>query len=114
MGYYALAVAAITHAQAPGRIRRNMPDPVPVMVLGRLAVDQTLQGKEIGRALLRDAVLRTMQAAEIAGIRAFLLHAISKRAKQWYLKAGFLESPLDPMTLLIPVANAEKTLSGNI
>lgn len=113
VGYYALAVGAITHAEAPGRVRRNMPDPVPVMVLGRLAVDQTLQGREIDRALLRDAVLRTMQAAEIAGIRAILVHAISERAKQWYLKAGFLESPLDPMTLLIPVADAEKTLSEN-
>jgi GNAT superfamily N-acetyltransferase len=114
VGYYALAVGAITHAEAPGRIRRNMPDPVPLMVLGRLAVDKTLQGREIGRALLRDAVLRTLQAAEIAGIRAVLVHAISERAKQFYLKAGLLESPLDPMTLLISVAEAEKTLSENL
>lgn len=91
-----------------------MPDPVPLMVLGRPAVDQTLQGRELGRALLRDAVLRTLQAAEIAGIRAILVHAISERAKQFYLKAGFLESPLDPMTLLISMAEAEKNLSETI
>jgi GNAT superfamily N-acetyltransferase len=74
--------------EAPGRVRRNMPDPVPVMVLGRLAVDQTVQGRAIGPALLRDAVLRTLQAAEIAGIRAILVHAISERAKRFYEKWG--------------------------
>jgi GNAT superfamily N-acetyltransferase len=112
VGYYALAAGAIAHAEVPGRIRRNMPDPVPVMVLGRLAVDLTLQGREVGRALLRDAVLRTLQAAEIAGIRAILVHAISERAKQFYLKAGFLESLLDPMTLVIPLGEVEKALSA--
>ena len=70
VGYYALAVGAVAHAEAPGRVRRNMPDPLPVMVIGRLALDQTMQGQSIGAALLRDAVLRTVQAAEIAGIRA--------------------------------------------
>src|SRR5215469_4854945 len=96
VGYYALAVGAVTHAEAPGRIRRNMPDPVPVMVLGRLAVDETAQGRDIGRGLLRDAILRTLQAAEIAGIRAVLVHAISERAQQFYLRAGFIPSPVSP------------------
>src|SRR5216684_3961890 len=63
VGYYALAVGAVTHEDASGRVRRNMPDPVPVMVLGRLAVDQTARGRDIGRGLLRDAILRTLQAA---------------------------------------------------
>ena len=110
VGYYALAAGAIAHASAPGRIRRNMPDPVPVMVIGRLAVDQSLQGQAIGPALLRDAVLRTLQAAEIAGIRAILVHAISERAKRFYEKSGFIPSPLDPMTLMITVAEARKAL----
>jgi predicted N-acetyltransferase YhbS len=66
VGYYTLAVGAVTHTEAPGRVRRNMPDPVPVMVLGRLAVDKALQGRHIGVGLLRDVVLRTVQAAEIA------------------------------------------------
>jgi GNAT superfamily N-acetyltransferase len=87
-----------------------MPDPVPVMVIGRLAVDQTVQGQAIGPALLRDAVLRTVQAAEIAGIRAILVHAISERAKRFYEKWGFAPSPLEPMTLMITVAAARKAI----
>ncbi|HEY6332487.1 MAG TPA: GNAT family N-acetyltransferase, partial [Blastocatellia bacterium] len=90
VGYYALAVGAVTHGDAPGRVRRSMPDPVPVMVIGRLAIDQSMQGQSIGPALLRDAVWRTIQAAEIAGIRAILVHAISDRAKRFYEKWGFI------------------------
>jgi GNAT superfamily N-acetyltransferase len=108
VGYYALAVGAVAHGGAPGRIRRNMPDPIPVMVLGRLAVDQTLQGRRIGSSLLRDAVLRTLQASEIAGIRAILVHAISERAKRFYEDCGFIPSPVDPMMLMITVAEAAK------
>jgi GNAT superfamily N-acetyltransferase len=110
VGYYALAAGAVTHAEAPGRVRRNMPDPVPVMVIGRLAVDQTMQGQALGPALLRDAVLRTVQAAEIVGIRAVLVHAISERAKRFYEKWGFIASPIEPMTLMITVAGARKAL----
>jgi GNAT superfamily N-acetyltransferase len=112
VAYYALAVGAVTHASAPGRIRRNMPDPLPVMVLGRLAVDETVQGQDIGRGLLRDAMLRTLQASDIADIRAILVHAISEAAKQFYAKWGFIPSPVDPMTLMITVAEAVKTLSA--
>src|ERR1035438_5557445 len=81
-GYYALAVVAVAHAEAPGRIRRNMPDAVPVMIIVRLAVHQDHQGRQIGPGLLRDVVLRTLQAAEIAGVRAILVHAISERARK--------------------------------
>ena len=112
VGYYALAVGAVTHADAPGRVRRNMPDPVPVMIIGRLAIDQVMQGHSIGPALLRDAVLRTIQAAEIAGIRAILVHAISDRAKRFYEKWGFIPSPVDPMTLMITLAEAQKAIAG--
>jgi GNAT superfamily N-acetyltransferase len=110
VGYYALAAGAVAHAEAPGRIRRNMPDPVPVMVIGRLAVDRTAQGQALGPALLRDAVLRTVQAAEIAGIRAILVHAISERAKRFYEKWGFITSPVEPMTLMITVTEARKAM----
>lgn len=110
LGYYALAVGAVAHADAPGRVRRNMPDPVPVIVIGRLAVDETAQGQAIGPSLLRDAILRTLQAAEIAGIRAILVHAISERAKRFYERWGFTASPLEPMTLMITVAEARKAL----
>lgn len=111
-GYYSLAVGAVAHAGAPGRIKRNMPDPVPVMILGRLAVDEAFQGRGIGPALLADAVLRTVQAAEIAGIRAMLVHAISERAKRFYEAHGFRASPIDPMTLMITLAEAERILSA--
>jgi GNAT superfamily N-acetyltransferase len=107
VGYYSLAVGAIANADAPGRVRRNMPDPIPVMVLGRLAVDKDFQNRGIGPGLLRDAVLRTVQAAEIAGIRAILVHALSQTAKRFYLKHGFVECPISPMTLIIAVAEAK-------
>jgi len=110
VGYYALAVGAVAHVHSPGRVRRNMPDPVPVMVIGRLAVDQGVQGQAIGPALLRDAVLRTVQAADIAGIRAILVHAISERAKRFYEKWGFIPSPIELMTLMITIAEARKAI----
>jgi GNAT superfamily N-acetyltransferase len=108
VGYYALAVGAVAHTDAPGRIKRNMPDPVPVMIIGRLAIDQSLHGQGIGQALLRDAVLRTLLASDIAGIRAVLVHAISDAAKSFYEKYGFIASTLDPMTLMVPVTEAQR------
>ena len=111
VGYYALAAGAADHASAPGRVRRNMPNPVPVMVIGRLAIDQRYQKRGIGLALLRDAILRTVQAAEIAGIRAILVHAISENAKRFYERTGFIASPVDPMTLMITIAEAAYTLT---
>lgn len=112
VGYYTLAFGAVAQAEASGRARRNMPDPIPVMVLGRLAIDKRIQGQGVGRALLRDAVLRTMQAAEIAGIRAVLVHAISEDAKRFYERCGFQPSPVDPMTLMITLRDAVKALAG--
>ncbi|MDZ4658201.1 MAG: GNAT family N-acetyltransferase [Bythopirellula sp.] len=110
IGYYALAAGAVAHTTASTAAKRNMPDPVPVMVLGRLAVDQSYQGKGIGRGLLRDAILRTLQAASIAGIKAILVHAISTEARQFYERCGFRASPVDPMTLMITLAEAERVL----
>ena len=109
-GYYTLAAGAVAHGEAPGRviIRRNMPDPVPVVVLGRLAVDKAFHGQGVATGLLRDAVLRVVQAAEIAGIRAILVHAISEAAKRFYEKHGFVESPADPLTVMIPVREAAR------
>lgn len=110
VGYYALAAGAVALVRAPGRVRRNMPDPVPVMVIGRLAVDRAYQGRGIARGLLKDAVLRTLQAAEVAGIRAILVHALSEDAKRFYQRHGFLESPVAPLTLMITLADAERAL----
>jgi GNAT superfamily N-acetyltransferase len=111
-GYYTLAVGAIAHAQAPGRFRRSMPDPVPAMVLGRLAVDRAYQGSGIGTGLLRDAMLRTAQAADIAGIRVILVHAISTTAKRFYDRYSFVASPFDPLTVMITLGEAVKLLGA--
>ncbi|WP_153101246.1 GNAT family N-acetyltransferase [Paraburkholderia hayleyella] len=103
LGYYALAVGAIAHQEATSAIRRNMPDPVPVMVLARLAVDARAQGIKLGAALLQDAVGRVQTVAENAGVRALLVHALNDRAKQFYEHYGFRESPVHPMTLMLPM-----------
>jgi GNAT superfamily N-acetyltransferase len=112
VAYYTLAAGAVAHSELPGRVRRNTPDPVPVMILGRLAVDKTLHGHGIGTGLLRDAVLRTLQAAQIAGIRAILVHAISENAKRFYEKYGFIASPADPVTVMITIAEAARLLTA--
>ena len=88
-----------------------MPDPIPVMVLARLAVDSAYQSHGLGSALLKDALLRTIAAAQIAGIRAVLLHAMSDDAKRFYARAGFYECPVDPMMMMITLAEVEKNLS---
>jgi predicted N-acetyltransferase YhbS len=93
VGYYSLAVGSVDHALCPGSVRRNMPAPVPVMILARLAVDMEYGGRHIGTALVRDAVLRTLQAADIAGIRAVMVHALHDRAGAFYASRGFLVSP---------------------
>lgn len=114
VGYYALSTGAIAHSDAPGRIKRNMPDPVPVVVLGRLAVDKSMHGQGVGAGLLRDAVLRTLQAAKIAGVRAILVHAISDAAKRFYEKYGFVASPVDPMTVMITIAETAKIIGTKL
>jgi GNAT superfamily N-acetyltransferase len=111
VGYYALSAGAAAHRDAPGHVRRNMPNPIPVIVIGRLAMDIKFQGRGIGSALLKDAVLRTVQAAEIAGIRAILVHAINESAKRFYEKLGFMASPTNPMTLMMTVRAAALALA---
>jgi GNAT superfamily N-acetyltransferase len=111
VAYYTLAVGAIQCVGALGRVRRNMPDPIPVMVLGRLAVHQRWQKKGVGRDLLADSVMRTVQAAAIAGIRAFVVHALSEEAKRFYEQYGFQSSPTDPMDLMITLKDAQANLS---
>ena len=101
MGYYCLASGALELKNTPASIRRNMPDPVPVAILGRLAIDKTYQGKGIGVALLQDAVIRTAKAAEIVGIRGLLVHALSVEAKAFYEHHGFVVSPTQSMTLIL-------------
>jgi len=110
IGYYSLAAGAILPAQSTGKVRRNMPNPIPVMVLGRLAVDQTWQGQGLGADLLRDALLRTIQAAEITGIRALLVHALHEKAAAFYSRFGFRPSPIQPMTYMLLLDDARSML----
>lgn len=103
VGYYALASGALAAVDAPGRVRRNMPDPIPMAVLGRLAADQNFHGKGIGVAMLKDAVLRVKQAADVMGIRGVLVHAISDEARLFYERFGFTGTPSHPMTLVLSI-----------
>ena len=103
LGYYCLASGALAVTDAPGSIRRNMPDPIPMAILGRLAVDSTWQGKGLGAALLQDAMRRSTQAAAILGIRGLLAHAISLQAKTFYEYHGFVASPTQAMTLVLSI-----------
>jgi GNAT superfamily N-acetyltransferase len=104
IGYYALAAGSVAIQSAPGAIRRNMPDPVPIAVLGRLAVDQNHTGRGIGSAMLKDAILRTLRVANDLGARALLCHAIDDDAKAFYMHHGFVESPTDPLTVLLNIS----------
>lgn len=111
VAYYCLAAGAVGHDQAPSALRRNPPDPVPVLVLGRLAIDQKHQQQGIGTALLNDAIRRSLQAAEIAGVTALLVHALSEPARRFYLSRGFLPSPVQEMTLCLMLATVRQTLA---
>ena len=110
IGYYALSSGAVQVATALGRFRRNMPDPIPVVLLARLAVDRSYQGRSLGRAMLRDAARRVVNAAE-AIIRGILVHAISDDAKAFYLALGFEPSPIEPMTLMVTLTDIRKSLA---
>jgi GNAT superfamily N-acetyltransferase len=99
--YYAMAAGALSHQIANSAVRRNMPDPVPVMVLARLAVDRRAQGIKLGGALLQDAVNRAVVVSQNAGVRALLVHALDDRAKGFYEHYGFQSSPLHPLTLML-------------
>jgi GNAT superfamily N-acetyltransferase len=111
IGYYALASGVVTAENAPGRFRRNMPNPIPVAVLARLAVDHDWQGRGIGRAMFRDAASRVAQAADAIGIRGIVVHAISEEAKSFYVALGFDPSPREPMTLMVTLSNIRAALS---
>ena len=111
IAYYCLASGSVINSTATGRVRRNMPDPIPVMVIGRLAVDKNWQNRRIGYALVRDAVLRTLQVTSIVGIRAILVHAISEDAKRFYEKCGFIASPVAPMTLMVTIPDVKAALA---
>jgi GNAT superfamily N-acetyltransferase len=111
VGYYALATGIVRRADASRRIARNMPEPIPVILLGRLAVDRKEQGHNRGSHLLRDAIARTVQVADIVGVRALLVHALNERARDFYLHHDFEPSPTDPLHLMLPMTDARAIAS---
>jgi len=114
IGYYVLSAGAISHEFTRKSIRRNMPNPLPVLLLGRLAIDKKFHNKGLGSALLRDAMLRTVGIAADAGVFAILVHALSESAKRFYLSRGFVESPLQPMTLFMTLETVRSILAEEI
>jgi GNAT superfamily N-acetyltransferase len=111
VGYYSLAVGQVEYADAPERLRKGLArHPVPIMLLARLAVHKEWQGKGLGRALLRDAILRTVQASAIAGIRALVVHAKDDAAKRNYEQFDFVSSPTDPLHLFVLLKDLRKLI----
>ena len=107
IGYYSLATGVVLRSSTPSNISRNMPDPIPVMILGRLAVDKNWHSHGIGQGLLKDAMLRTLSVSEQVGVKAIIVHAISEQAKIFYLRCGFIESRTDKMMLMISLKNIQ-------
>lgn len=101
VGFYALAAGSVSHQFVSGGLRRNMPDPIPVVVLGRLAIDLAHQGQKLGAALLKDAVLRASAVSQQVGVKALLVHALNDKVKAFYLNYGFQVSPIDDLILLL-------------
>jgi GNAT superfamily N-acetyltransferase len=106
-GYYAMAAGAVSRQLATSGVRRNMPDPVPVMVLARLAVDRRVQGLHLGAALLQDAVNRAVAVSQDAGVRALLVHALHEKAREFYEHYGFQPSPTHPLTLMLRLSSVK-------
>ena len=103
IGYYTIAAGSVVRKEAPGRIKRNMPDPIPALILGRLAVDYRYQGAGMGQGLLRDAVARSINVSEQIGARVLVVHALNNKAAAFYLKHGFATGHLESNTLLLPL-----------
>ena len=110
VGYYCLATGGVARGTVPRKIRHGLPDPVPVMILGRLAVDRAYQRVGIGSSLLMDALQRTLQVSTQVGVRAVLVHAIDDEAKAFYGTYGFIESPAGTQALLLPVESIAQAL----
>jgi GNAT superfamily N-acetyltransferase len=112
VGYYALATGGVERAEAPDRVVRGQPaHPIPVVLLARLAVDSSTQGRGLGRALLRDALIRVAAAANEIGVRALLVHAKDERAREFYMQCGEFEpSPTDPLHLFLLMKDLRKSL----
>ena len=113
VGFHTLTVGEVTQEKAPERLTKGLArHPVPIMLLARMAVDRRWQGQGVGKALLKDAMQRTLQAADIAGIRAFAVHAKDDAAKRFYEHFNFIPSPIDPLQLFVLLKDVRRILAG--
>lgn len=110
IGFYCLSTGAVQHDGAPRVLRRNLPNPTPIVIIGRLAVDKSYQSKGIGRALLKDALLRVTKASELVGVRAVLVHTVDQEAVPFYARYGFRAFPMGNQSLFLPVDEIVKVL----
>ena len=112
IGFHCLSSGALATLEAPGKLKRNMPNPIPVAILGRLAVDIDYQGSGLGHMLLRDASVKVGQASRTLGIRALVVHAKTEGVREFYLRFGFISSPSDPLLLALPIETLVAALSA--
>lgn len=110
VGFYCLAAGAVSHEGAPRKLRQNAPDPVPIVIIGRLAVDKSLQGMGVGRALLKDALLRIAKASDLVGARAVVVHVVDQRAVPFYARYGFRAFPMGNQTLFLTIDEIVRSL----
>ena len=110
IAYYAIAIGSVSRSSAIKKFSRNSPDPIPVIVLARLAIDQRFQRKGIGTGLLKDCFLRSVGVSQSVGMKGLLVHALDENAKRFYTQFGFVPSPIDSMTLMLSIADIEASL----
>ncbi|GAA3894504.1 GNAT family N-acetyltransferase [Leifsonia kafniensis] len=111
-GYYCLSASSLRSEDAPGALKRNMPNPLPVILIGRLAVDGRFAGHGLGASLLQDAVLKSVEAARLVGARALLVHALTEAAENFYTKFGFVRVPHSARVMYLLTADAEATIAS--
>ena len=113
IGYYALASGSVERMEAPGSISRNMPNPIPVIILARLAIDKKYQSQRLGSSLLKDAIQRAVFVSKDIGVRALLVHTLNDEAKSFYQRYGFIESPIDNSVLYVSCKHLYEYFKGD-
>ena len=113
VGYYATSASSVLHADVPKRLTRNMPNPVPVVLLGRLAVDVSQEGKGLGRSLFKDAAQRVNQAADQIGVVAIVVHPITEQARAFWLKQGFVDCPGEHRMMVATLKDIRAVIDGS-
>lgn len=112
LAYYSISASSVLHSEVPGKVKRNMPTPIPVVLLGRLAVDVSLEGKGVGQSLFKDAAHRINQAADQIGIAAITVHPISEKAREFWLKRGFVDCPGEKTMMVVTMKDIRAVIGA--